>query len=262
MRGPSQPVLALLILCQLCFAAAAQEKPFNQEEWQRGYDEIMHPKPADPKLEAVKEAKRLKEVACWNDFIEKNATTTITSYQLTEQACRACEKDIIAAGVAEYNARTVTTPLTADKSTSIRDSHDYCKLVAYSKAMDVISDRQWAIKKARDADLKAKYAEKVAPAMACSTQAAKIYALATSETADSIATASFEKCHDLWSEAADFSLNLFPNLSESDRWDALKQGWREHGISAVVDQRARQKIDHPPVVDVPAPDAKQGDTGI
>jgi hypothetical protein len=262
MRGPWQPLLALLIFCQFCCVAAAQEKPFSQEEWQRGFDELMHPKPGDPKLEAIAKAKDSQEMLCRKQYIENNAKLDSSWNDLAERACQACDKVVIAAGNASYNAHKITTPLTADMDKSIRSAREMCRFSGQMEAQQLVWDRKAEADKVKSDALKIQYAAKITPAMACSTQAAKIYALATSESAESIATASFEKCHDLWGEAANFSLNLFPNLPESDRWDALKQGWVEHGISAVVDERARQRIDHPPAADVPAPNAKQGDTGI
>ena len=149
--------VALILACEPFGVAIADEKPFNQEEWQRGVDEIMHPKPGDPKLEAVWKAKDLRESTCAKQYIEKNAAPDSKWTDLAELACQACDKEVQATGVASYNASKIKTPLTADKDKSIKSSRDMCRFIRQTEAQQLVWDKQWEVKKARDDTLKAQY---------------------------------------------------------------------------------------------------------
>ena len=110
--------------------------------------------------------------------------------------------------------------------------------------------------------LKKEYLAKIDQAVKFSSYAAAIYAIATTETAQSIATAAFNKCGDLWNEAAKVALDLYPSISEFEQRDALRIDWMNRGISVVVDQRAKQKLTPPLPEYQKKPETKQDGTGI
>jgi hypothetical protein len=262
MQNATCCTIVLLIVCGSTEGSLAEDKPFNMEEWQRRVEQINHPNPANPKLDAIWRAELAKSSACLKTFIEKNVTATSSENDLAERACQVCDKEVVAEGIASYNNDKVRMPLVADKEFSIKKSKDYCRFGAGIEARETIWNKTWAIKKSKEDALKAQYKLLAQSARDCSLVAAQVYALQTSESAEVVATASFEKCKTLWGKAADCALKVFPNLPESDRWEALRQGWHDIGVSAVVDQRARQKLAPSPQPSEIAPDARPSGTGI
>jgi hypothetical protein len=167
--GQSRLFTVVLMLAVGSIAVATgDEKPFNQEEWNRRFQELMHPKPADPKLEAIEIAKNTKENECWKHFIEKNATPSSNANDLTEMACQACDKDIVAHGIATYNADRIKMPLTANRDHSIKSSRDFCRQFVWVDAVEVISDKKMELEKARKDAIKVQYSTKINSATGCS----------------------------------------------------------------------------------------------
>ena len=258
---------AILIGIALCVGGCgtpvrADEKPFNQEEWNRATQELLHPNPSDAKLEEVWKTRLAAVSKCTKDFIFKSANPTVDAHDLAERACQSCAREVTQEGLAFYNSEKVRMPLNTDKDALLRQTRENCRTSGWLEAIRVKNDKAFEVEEERKNVLKVTYKSKIKSAMDCSASYAIVYAGNTSETAEAIAVASFEKCKSSWSAAAVFALNIYPGLSEFDRWDALEKAWRDQGISAVVEERARLKLEGSPPPESFSPQAPQNGTGI
>ena len=262
MRLKRATLFVLIVGCGFAATLAAEERSGNQEEWTRRTNELMHPNPGSPRLEAIATAKYLRARECVIKFIAKNASPIGDSKKLTEQACQSCDGEITASGIAGYEDSRIKTPMSAVLDESIKHSKESCRRFFWLTASEAIFDKQFEIEKHRKETLNVEYLGKIKSATACGDQAALVYALSTTETAEAVATAAFNKCNALWNEAAEVALKLHPTLSEFDRRDALHKGWMDHGVSTVVDLRARQRLRPSLPADEKRPETKQEGTKI
>jgi hypothetical protein len=217
---------------------------FDYALWKRKTDELLNPHPPDEKLEKQFKVAHYKVVACWQRHLQKTVRATSRDFEaLAKDACRSCNEENRASAHASFLADTVKTPLSANEDKSLQSQIAYCQSAASLDAGKIGSDLELAERnkfvEIKLEDMKAA----IALAIACSKPYVANFALNTSETPSDIATSSFEKCSQLWQQAAIESeqrafLKNGTHIGISTVTDQLRESWARNTIATVVELRA------------------------
>jgi hypothetical protein len=129
--------------------------------------------------------------------------------------------------------------LRSSKICSIGGPVDYAASVIKMKKEREIEDRKPALQEAMKS--------KLVPTLGCSEKYSLMFALATSETPENIANTAFNKCSQLFEDAAEASIDPSYSVYWHGEYkramvDEMRKGALDRTIGIVVEARARQRL--------------------
>lgn len=235
---------------------AAEEAPRYQHEDAPEIVRTPLPKPGDPSYSSTANylrqnyhETRVAAESCLRRHLSRRASPTSDAKKLGMEACTACTREMNAESKASYEFDR----LLLQDANRTYDSKLHCD-IPQVYASEAIEAKKREADRALQPVREAKFREKAATAAECQKKHSLLFALSTSEPAEDISIAAFNKCRELWFEAVEAlvsqSMGAFRQQTIDEHLEHLRKATLEKDIAIVVEARARQRVERAkPTVD-------------